>query len=76
MDLVGEGHDAEGAAEITRGLARHPTEPEKAYFNRALAEERLNDLRAAYFDYQMALQLKPDWPAPKAELARFHVVQH
>lgn len=73
--LVGEGRYAEAVAEITRGLARNPTEPEKAHFNRATAEERLGDIRSAYLDYEKALALKPDWDLPKAELARFRVVR-
>lgn len=73
--LLGEGRYAEAASEINRGLERRPTEPEKAYFNRAVAEERLGDLKAAYLDYQMALQLKPDWSLPRTELARFHVMR-
>ena len=66
---------ADGIAEISRGLALNPEEPEKAYFNRALAYESLDDLKAAYFDYTKAAQLKPNWEQPKAELARFTVSQ-
>ena len=73
--LIGMGRDAQGIAEIDRGLALHPGEPEKAYFNRALAEERLNDLKGAYFDYKRALELRPGWRQAEAELARFTVVQ-
>jgi tetratricopeptide (TPR) repeat protein len=73
--LIGLGMNREGIADIDKGLALNASEPEKAYFNRALAEERLDDLKSAYADYQKALELKPDWEAPKAELARFHVVQ-
>ncbi len=72
--LIGEGHDAEGVAEIDRGLALDTTEAEKAYFNRALAKERMNDIKGAYLDYQKALALKPGWDMPRIELARFHVV--
>jgi len=71
--LVAGGHDREGAQEITRGLALNPVQPEKAYYNRAVAEERLGDLRSAYLDYRKASDLKPDWPLPKTELARFRV---
>ena len=38
-----------------------------------VAELFLNDIKGACFDYQKALELKPDWDMPKAELARFHV---
>ncbi len=71
--LIFAGRNAEGVAEITRGLALNPIEPEKAYYNRGVAEERLGDLKSAYFDYKKALELKPDWAMPKNELSRFSV---
>lgn len=70
---VGAKRHAEGLADINKALELGVDEPEKAYFNRALAYEGLDDLKAAYFDYQEAVQLKPDWEAPKRELARFTV---
>jgi tetratricopeptide (TPR) repeat protein len=73
--LLAGGHDAEAVAEITRGLVLNPTQPEKAYYNRALAEERLGDVKSAYFDYLKAADLKPDWPLPRTELTRFKVSQ-
>lgn len=73
--LIGQGRDADGIAEIDKGLALGPMEPEKAYFNRAVAEERLGDLKSAYNDYRRALELKPDWSLPQTELARFRVTQ-
>ena len=63
----------EGVNEIDRGLALGPDEPEKAYFNRALAHEGLDDMKAAWLDYQKALELRPDWEAPRRELTRFQV---
>ena len=30
-------------------------------------------MKSAYFDYQKAVELSPDWEAPQKELARFHV---
>lgn len=71
--MIGQGSYAPGIAEIDRGLALNPMEPEKAYFNRAIAEERLGDVKSAYYDYRRALDLKPDWPLAKTELARFRV---
>jgi tetratricopeptide (TPR) repeat protein len=66
---------ADGIAEISRGLDLNPSEPEKAYFNRALAYESLDDLKAAYYDYSKAAELKPGWDEPRAELSRFTVTQ-
>ena len=73
--LIGEGRAADGIAEINRGLELNTSEPEKAYFNRALAEERLDQIKAAYYDYMKAQELKPDWAMPRTELARFHVTE-
>lgn len=63
----------EAVADITKGLAMEPWEPEKAYYNRALAQEAMGELQAAYNDFRKASQLKPDWEEPKKELARFIV---
>ncbi|MDR3509169.1 MAG: tetratricopeptide repeat protein [Caulobacteraceae bacterium] len=71
--LIAQHRFADGVAQITRGLTLNPEEPEKAFFNRALGYEGLDDLKAAYLDYQKAAQLKPTWPAPQTELARFTV---
>jgi tetratricopeptide (TPR) repeat protein len=73
--LIGLGKPAEAVADIDRGLELNPEQPEKAYFNRAIAKERLNDMKGAYLDYLKASELKPDWDMPKAELSRFQVVQ-
>lgn len=69
--LIAEHRFAEGVADIDKGLALGSEEPEKAYFNRGLAHEYLDDLKSAYLDYQKAAELKPDWDEPKKELARF-----
>jgi len=71
--LIGLRDYAHGIADIDRGLGLNPDEPEKAYFNRALADEALDDMKSAYFDYLQASQLKPDWVQPRTELTRFTV---
>jgi tetratricopeptide (TPR) repeat protein len=73
--LIGLKRYADGIADIDRGLSLNTEEPEKAYFNRALADEALDDAKDAYLDYSQAARLKPDWDQPKAELARFAVVR-
>lgn len=70
---IAQRHYAEGIADIDQGLALGPEEPEKAYFNRALADEGLDNVKAAYFDYSKAANLKPTWAPPRTELARFTV---
>ena len=71
--FVGERKYRDGLSDLDRGIALGVKEPEKAYFNRALADEGLDDEKAAYFDFQRAASLKPDWVAPHQELARFTV---
>jgi tetratricopeptide (TPR) repeat protein len=72
---VGEDRYREGVEQIDKGLSLGVKDPEKAFFNRGLAHEGLGDLSAAYRDYSRASELKPDWLAPKTELARFTVKQ-
>lgn len=70
---VGARRYSDGLTDLNRALDLGVEEPEKAYYNRALAHEGLDDMKAAYFDYQKAVELKPDWDQPKKELARFTV---
>jgi tetratricopeptide (TPR) repeat protein len=70
---VGARRYSDGLADINKAIELGVDEPEKAYYNRALAYEGLDNMKAAYFDYQKAVELKPDWDQPKKELARFTV---
>ncbi|HET6346320.1 MAG TPA: tetratricopeptide repeat protein [Myxococcota bacterium] len=70
---VGAKRFSDGLTDLNKALELGVEEPEKAYYNRALAYEGLDNLKAAYFDYQKAVELKPDWDMPKKELARFTV---
>ena len=71
--LVGLRSYSEAISDIDRGLALNPDEPEKAYFNRGLANEGLDNIPAAYRDYSRAAELKPGWAPPLNELSRFTV---
>jgi tetratricopeptide (TPR) repeat protein len=71
--FIGQHRYADGLTDLNKGIELGVEEPAKAYYNRALAYEGLDDIKSAYFDYQKAVELSPDWPAPKQELARFHV---
>jgi len=63
----------DGLADINKGLDLGVVEPEKAYYNRALAYEGMDDAKSAYLDYQQAVTLKPNWLLPQQQLLRFTV---
>ena len=64
---------AEGLAALTKGIDIQPQEAEKAYYNRAIANEELGRVKEAYYDYLKAAELKPEWEQPKMQLTRFTV---
>jgi tetratricopeptide (TPR) repeat protein len=70
---VGSKRYADGLADINKAIEMGVEEPEKAYFNRALAYEGLDNLKAAYFDFRKAQELAPTWDQPTKELARYTV---
>jgi len=70
---IGEHRYAESLPDLNKAISMGIEEPAKAYYNRALAYEGLDDVKSAYFDYQKAVELSPQWEAPKNELLRFHV---
>lgn len=72
---VAEKRYADGLADINQGLTLGVISPEKAYYNRALAYEGLDDDKSAYLDYQQALTIKPDWQLPQQQLLRFTVTR-
>jgi tetratricopeptide (TPR) repeat protein len=74
-DFVAQRRYREGINDLSKGIELGIREPEKAYYNRALAEEGLDDEKSAYLDYQQAVVLKPDWDLPREELLRFTVTR-
>jgi tetratricopeptide (TPR) repeat protein len=52
-------------------LAKNTRKPALAYYARAMANEGLGNVAAAYADYKRAARLAPDWSMPTAELKRF-----
>lgn len=71
--LMLENRHAEAKAKFDQSIELGLSEPWKAYFNRALAREALDDVAGAYADFMTAQELKPDWPLPAIELARYSV---
>ncbi|MEJ0026476.1 MAG: hypothetical protein WDN01_10650 [Rhizomicrobium sp.] len=66
---------AEAIANIDKGLALGTKEPQNAYFDRAIADEALGNLQAAYDDYRQALAIAPDFTLASDQLKRFKVVE-
>ncbi len=60
---------------IDKGLALHVNRPQIAYYDRAVAHESLGDIRSAYFDYQHAVALSPNFTLAKQQLTRFKVIR-
>lgn len=73
--LIGLRRYADSLPSLNRGLELGVDEMAKAYYNRAMAYEGLDDPRAAYLDYQKAQELEPAWPEPARQLARFQVTR-
>jgi tetratricopeptide (TPR) repeat protein len=65
----------DGISDIDKGLSLGTEEPAKAYYNRAVAYEGIDDEKSAYLDYEQALTLEPNWDLPKQELLRFTVTR-
>lgn len=70
---VALGRPREAVAEIDAGLQLGSEEPEKAFYNRAIAHELMDDVKSAYFDYLKAAELAPKWTEPQQALTRFKV---
>lgn len=70
---IGQRRYADSLPDINKGLELGVQEPAKAYYNRALAHEGMDDAKSAYFDYQKALEIQPEWAAPREQLTRFSV---
>jgi tetratricopeptide (TPR) repeat protein len=73
--LIAQKKFTEAIADINKGLALGSKEPHIAYFDRAMADEGLGNLRAAYEDYRQALIVAPDFTRASDELKRFKIVE-
>ncbi len=65
----------EAIADINHGIALNAKQPHIAYYDRAMANEALGNVKEAYYDYKQALTLEPDFALAEAQLARFKVVR-
>ncbi|HEY9234131.1 MULTISPECIES: tetratricopeptide repeat protein [Phenylobacterium] len=71
--FLGQRRYAESLPDLNRALELGVSEPAKAYYNRAIAHEGMDNAKAAYFDYQKAVEIDPEWAAPREQLTRFTV---
>ena len=63
----------ESLADLNKALELGVKEPEKAYYDRALAADWLGDPQAAFLDYKKALELAPAWELPRDQLFRLRM---
>jgi tetratricopeptide (TPR) repeat protein len=64
-------HDAIAQTDIA--IAADAENLSDAWFNRGVALEMTGDTRGAYYAFERALAIRPDWRAAQRELARFTV---
>lgn len=65
--------DAKADADLA--IAHGTKRLEIAYYNRAVANEALGNVGAAFQDYKAALQVEPGFVAARQQLARYRVTQ-
>ena len=62
-------------ADFDKGLQLNANKPEIAYYDRAIANEALGNIRDAYIDYKKAVEIRPDFALATQQLSRFKVVR-
>lgn len=62
--------------DIEKGIQMGARRLEIAYYDRAIVNEALGNIRAAYQDYRKAVELQPDFALASEQLSRFKVVRH
>lgn len=72
--LIRRNNPSEALSLFTIALERNTTRPALAHYARAIANETLGNVNAAYRDYREASRIDPNWNEPRVELARFRVV--
>jgi tetratricopeptide (TPR) repeat protein len=74
VEIVQHNYDA-ALADIDKGISLNANRPEIAYYDRAVVDEALGNVRDAYTDYKKAVELKPDFQLANEQLMRFKVVR-
>ncbi len=70
-----QGKGSETLAMIDKSLALNTARPALAYYSRSIAYERAGNIRAAYNDLRRAVDLAPEWSAPREDLKRYQVTR-
>lgn len=73
--LIAQKKFSEAIIDINKGLSLNAKQPHIAYYDRAVADEALGNLKAAYDDYRQALTVQPDFKQASDELKRFKIVE-
>jgi tetratricopeptide (TPR) repeat protein len=62
-------------ADLNKGIALGANRLQIAYYDRAIVQEALGNIRGAYEDYKKAAEIQPDFTLATEQLARFKVVR-
>lgn len=65
----------EAKSDADQAIAHGTKRLEVAYYNRAVANEALGNVGAAFQDYKAALEVEPAFTAARQQLARYRVTQ-
>lgn len=60
--------------DLNKGIDMGARQPEIAYYDRAIVNEALGNIRGAYEDYKKAVEIRPDFNLAIDQLARFRVI--
>jgi tetratricopeptide (TPR) repeat protein len=74
--LLTQKHYRAAITDFNEGLELGPRSPHIAYYDRAIARERIGDIRGAYHDYKKAVELVPNFGLARQQLSRFKIVHH
>ena len=66
----------EALQDLNKGIAMNSKRLHIAYYDRAIVQEALGNVRGAYEDYKKAVELQPDFTLASQQLARFKVIRH
>ena len=72
--LMQRNNPGEAVRLFTVALQHNTRRPHVAHYGRAIANEALGNVGAAYRDYRQASVLAPNWEEPREDLQRFRVV--